>query len=151
MLIEDLLSTTRTESTQGITKLRKKEEEESSLPLSWGGDSVSISAEARAKQQAAAASGEEDSSNEDAAKEASGKLSEIIQRATGGGSGGGDSSANIEALRKQLTQLQGKLAQVAGSSMPDEAKQGQIASINAQISQLISQIAEMESEAAKQG
>lgn len=119
----------------------KTQEEQQSLPASWGADSVSISPEARAALSAASSSGEKTGQEEDEATEA---FAEYMDKAKGGTSSSGSAEEQLENLRKKLQALESKLAQVASStSMPEETKNSMMENLNAQIHQVSTQIAEL--------
>ncbi len=151
MRIDDFLVTT---SQIELEEERRREQEEntkSSPPASWKADKVSISDQAREMQQAAAAADVEKNEADDkaAAQEAWGKLHEAVDRAQGNASGS-SSEDQIEALERKIEELQSRMAQIAGSnSMPEDTKESMVSSLNAQISQLVSQLAELKTEALK--
>ena len=72
MYIQDILSTEQSEYVSSLTKKSDKDNDaESSVssPLSWGADTVSISAEARAAQQSAAAGDQNTGESEEEGEE----------------------------------------------------------------------------------
>ena len=150
MHISDLFGAQQAGSVESIAQRPKEDKEEALLPSSWGGDTVTFSAEARALQQSSSTPSKE-KEEDTSGKEAADKLSEIIKKATGSGSSGSGGTSELEALEKRLKELQSRLAQVATSSMPEEAKEGAMASLNAQISQISAQIGELKAEASKNG
>ena len=149
MRISDLFTAQQTGSTESIAQKRKEEEQEPFVPLSWGGDTVTFSAEARIMQQSSSAAKEDKAEEDTSGKEAAATLSEVIKKATGGVSTTSPAE-QIEALEKKLKELQTRLAQVAASSMPEESKEGMMAAINGEISQVAAQIGELKAEANKQ-
>lgn len=151
MHISDLLGAQQAGSVESIAQQSTEDKEEAFLPPSWGGDTVTFSAEARVLQQSSSSTPKE-KEEDTSGKEAAAELSETIKKATGGGSSGSGSTSTsaLEALEKRLKELQSRLAQVASSSMPEEAKEGVVASLNAQISQVSAQIGELKAEAEKQ-
>lgn len=87
-------------------------------PLSWGGDTLTFSAEARIMRLILFRRQEDKAEEDTSGKEAAATLSEVIKKATGGVSTTSPAE-QIEALEKKLKELQTRLAQVAASSMPE--------------------------------
>lgn len=102
------------------------------------GDTVSISSAAREAQHA---SRSEDDGENDAVE----AFRKYMHKARGGVA----SSSNnpLEALRERLKDLENKLSSLATSqSIPEETKSSMIQAIQAEISQIASQIAELEAQ-----
>ena len=148
MYINDILSTEQSEYVSSLTKKSDKDNDaESSVssPFSWGADTVKISAEARAAQQSSATAeeGEDAESEEDA----SAAFSNFMSKARGSTSS--DSSDQLESLQSKLQQLQSKKSQIlSNAGLSDDMKEAQAGAIDGQISQIMSEIAQMESQAA---
>ena len=148
MYINDILSTEQSEYVSSLTKKSDKDNDaESSIssPFSWGADTVKISAEARAAQQSSATAeeGEDAESEEDA----SAAFSNFMSKARGSTSS--DSSDQLESLKSKLQQLQSKKSQIlSNAGLSDDMKEAQAGAIDGQISQIMSEIAQMESQAA---
>ena len=148
MYINDILSTEQSEYVSSLTKKSDKDNDaESSVssPFSWGADTVKISAEARAAQQSSATAeeGEDAESEEDA----SAAFSNFMSKARGSTSS--DSSDQLESLKSKLQQLQSKKSQIlSNAGLSDDMKEAQAGAIDGQISQIMSEIAQMESQAA---
>ena len=155
MYIQDILSTEQSEYVSSLTRKSDKDNDaESSIssPLSWGADTVSISAEARAAQQAAATGDQNtDESEEEGEEDATAAFSDFLAKAKGA-KVASDPSEQLEALKSKLTQLQSKKAQIlASQELPDETKESQASAIDGQINQIIALIAELETQLAQQG
>ncbi|WP_031387063.1 FlxA-like family protein [Desulfonatronum thiodismutans] len=102
------------------------------------GDTVSISPAAREAQQAVQSEDHDDNNAVEAFRK-------YMHKARGGV----DSSSNnpLEALRERLKDLENKLSSLATSqSIPEETKSSMIQAIQAEISQIASQIAELEAQ-----
>lgn len=154
MYIQDILSTEQSEYVSSLTKKSDKDNDaESSIssPLSWGADTVSISAEARAAQQSAAAGDQnkgqsQEGSEEEGEEDATAAFGEFMAKAKGA-KAASDPSEQIEALKSKLVQLQNKKAQILSSQgLGEEAKQSQASAIDGQINQIMSLIAELETQ-----
>lgn len=154
MRIGSLLETTYTYPVFQTEENTTTEKENTSFSSSR--DSVSISAEAKAAYEAGlhtaaktdANQEEADATEDDATKAFSEYLDEAKGKTVSGG-GGGSTEDQIEALKKKLEKLQAKLAQAAqDSSATDEAKNSRMQVINAEIEQVVGQIAELTGTAA---
>lgn len=143
MRIEDMLGSTYAEEIT-TKERRQKEIQEDSLALYGGRDTVNISPEARERLAAVSAkdSGQQTAQDGETAEGEEGASG--AQGASGSGSSG---TSQLEALEKQLKELQSKYQKVASdSSIPPEEKEAQLGAIQAQMSQLTSQIAELKSQ-----
>ena len=100
MYIQDILSTEQGEYVSSLTRKSDKDNDaESSIssPLSWGADTVSISAEARAAQQAASTADQNTGESEEEGEEdATAAFSEFMAKAKGA-KVASDPSEQIEA------------------------------------------------------
>lgn len=110
------------------------QEENSGAVSSWGADSVSISSEAR--EILAAVNSPE---SEGGAQNQSGTGSEAASGSAGGGGASSESDSKVESLKARLASLQASLGQSNGADATV---------INAQIAQVMAEIAAMETEAA---
>ena len=151
MYIEDILSTEQSEYISSLTRKNGTEKDEesggSSLPVSWGSDTVSISKEARAAQQSSSTADQ----NEDAESEEEGDAASAFgaYMAKSRGATSSDSTDKLEALQSKLQQLQAKKSQIlSAGGVSDEAKEAQASGIDAQINQVMSEIAELQAQAA---
>ena len=71
-------------------------------------------------------------------------------RGTGDSASSGSVEEKIEELKKKLKQLQAQMGQVAqNQTMSEEAKEGRISGLQAEMNSVISQIAELESQLAE--
>lgn len=146
MNIEDILGTQQSEYISSLTKKSGAEKDEetsgSTLPFSWSADKVSISKEAQAAQQSAAGGDQEGESEEDAASAFSGYMAKAK------GAPATESKDKLEALQSKLVQLQAKKSQIlSAAGMSDAAKEAQAGAVDAQISQVMSEIAELQAAA----
>ena len=148
MYVNDILSAEQSEYISSLTKKSDKDnaaEDSVSSPFSWGADTVKISAEARAAQQSSSTAKEgEDAESEEDASAAFGKFMSKARGATSS-----DSSDQLESLRSKLQQLQSKRSQIlSNAGLSDEMKEAQAGAIDAQISQIMSEIDQLQSQAA---
>ena len=152
MYIEDILSTEQSEYISSLTRKNGTEKDEesggSSLPVSWGSDTVSISKEARAAQQSSSTADQnEESETEGEEEDAAAIFGNYMAKARGAASS--DSTDQLEALQSKLQQLQAKKSQIlSASGLSDEAKEAQAGAIDGQIAQIMSDIAELQAAAA---
>ena len=145
MRLEDVLQTAPTLQNQSLNAYQKQQEQESSFPASWGPDTVSISDRARSASATASVNTAvpDEPQEEDGTTEA---FAEYMDKARGATSDSGSPEEQLEALRKKLKELEDQLSQVATStSMPEETKNSRMQSLNAQISQVSAQTAELTS------
>ncbi len=128
-------------------KYQKQQEEKlTASPISWGEDKVSFSAEAQSKAQATTENRED---SDDEALNAADQFKSYLDKTKGKTTGGSDPEAQIKALQEKLVALQAQMSKTAADdTMPSEAKESKISSINAQINSILSQIAELQSELA---
>ena len=150
MNIEDILSTEQSEYISSLTRKNNTEKDEessgSSLPISWGADTVSISKEARAAQQSASTADQNEGESEEEGDAAS-AFGAYMAKSRGAASS--DSTDKLEALQSKLQQLQAKKSQIlSAGGVSDEAKEAQASGIDAQINQVMSEIAELQAQAA---
>lgn len=143
-----------------IERLRRERESRGVLGnLGGGGDTVSISEEGRRlAEEMRARKAEEQKAQEQnsaadpfAAKaagisgdEGDGAQAGAIPDAPGGAQGGGDSSSQVESIKKQIEQLKAKMQSVASSGLPEKVKTSTVAAYQAQISELESQLQELQ-------
>lgn len=152
MNIQDILSSEQSEYISSLTRKNNTEKDEessgSSLPISWGSDTVSISKEARAAQQSASTSDQnEEAESEEEEGDAAGAFGAYMAKSRGAASS--DSTDKLEALQSKLQQLQAKKSQVlSADGVSEGAKTAQASGIDAQINQIMSEIAEMQAQAA---
>ncbi|SDB13081.1 FlxA-like protein [Desulfonatronum thiosulfatophilum] len=117
--------------------------EQRSAPTSWGSDAVTISPAARDAQSALRKDEETDGDN--TAAEA---FKAYMDKTRGGSGSSGDSP--IEALKARLKDLENKLASIAASpTMQEQTKNSMMQAIQAEITQVTAQIAELEAQAAE--
>ncbi len=149
MLIQDILS-----SEQAIpaasAETRERRNDPESTPASWGADTVSISPEAREAQRAQQAlqPEAEQGDGSEAEQDPLGVFHSFLDKAKGQSAASGSPKEQIKALQQKLVSLQSKLAQIASSNMPEEAKGSQISTINGQINAIMNQISELAAQAA---
>ena len=149
MYINDILSSEQSEYVSSLTRKTDNGTDEesggSSLPLSWGADTVKISAEARAAQQSSSTAEEgEDAESEEDATAAFGSFMSKARGATSS-----DSSDQLESLKSKLQQLQSKKSQIlSNAGLSDDMKEAQAGAIDGQISQIMSEIAQLQAQAA---
>lgn len=152
MYLDGILSTGYTSQALANSANKKQEEEESSLPLSWGKDTVSFSQEALAAQRAEAANKQE-AEDKTAGDDTAAAFAEYMKKARGEDSEtSADPVEQLEKLKERLQKLTEQKAQVAteeGSS--EAAKQGKMEALDAEINQVITQIAELSAQIAKTG
>ncbi|GAB6059299.1 hypothetical protein JCM31598_24160 [Desulfonatronum parangueonense] len=118
-------------------------QEQSGGPTSWGSDTVTISPEARGVQRTQKTDDETDDDNT-AVK----AFKAYMDKARGVGDSSGNSP--IEALKARLKDLENKLDSIAASpTMQEQTKNSMIQAIQAEITQVTAQIAELEAQAAE--
>ena len=123
-------------------RAKRKKDDESPLPSSWGEDRVSISDEARSASAAAedTANGAKDKDKSEAAT----AFAEYTQESRSKAQTSGSPEERLKDLQDKLKSLQSQVQQVASSdTLPEEVKQTRIADINAQVSAVMSQISEL--------
>ncbi len=135
-----------------IERLRRERESKGILgQLGGGGDTVSISEEGKrlaAEMQARQSKSQEPREQEEgtaqdrfAANFAGIPGGEDEEKQAGAATGDGtSSSSSTESIKKQIQQLKAKLESLASSSLPDNVKQSTMASYQAQIQELESQL-----------
>ena len=151
MYIEDVLSTEQSEYISSLTQKNGAEKDDdskgSSLPLSWGSDTVSISREARTAQQSSSTTDQNKESETEGEEDAAAVFGNYMAKARGAAAS--DSTDQLEALQSKLTQLQAKKSQIlSAGGLSDEAKEAQAGAIDGQIAQIMSEIAELQAAAA---
>ena len=146
MFLDGILNTGYT-SPASATSAYKKQNEETSTPLprSWGSDTVSFSAEAVAARQAEAASNQEEKDDPTAA------FSKYMREARGEESStAGDPAAQLEKLKERLKKLAEQKSQIATEEgTPEATKQSKMEALDAEMNQVISQIAELTTQIAE--
>lgn len=122
----------------------KKEEEESSLPVSWGEDTVSFSPEAMAALKAV-------QTDDDGESDAKDQFSEYMDKATGKDGGSASSpEEHVAKLKEKLEKLSSEIAKVAAdTSMPEETKNSRMQTLQGEMNQVVAQIAELEASIAE--
>ena len=113
----------------------KREEEEKNTPLSWQPDKVSISDEAWSAYAAFM-----ESQKSDPKEGADQEFAQYLKEAKGQAPSADEDKDEIDELYEQLDKLNTQLFQVMNSEMPEEAKQGKLAAITAQITAVQAQI-----------
>ena len=146
MYIQDIFSAEQSGHIAALTPKNKSNGDSGNstgLPASWGGDTVSISPEARVAQQDDLAGKVEDEQCPEKAL-----FAEYMAKARGEKTT--PPEEQLEALQNKLTQLQAKLGQVASSeSLSEQEKQSQMSALEGQIAEVISQIGNLQTEMAK--
>ncbi|MCH5276758.1 MAG: FlxA-like family protein [Desulfovibrionaceae bacterium] len=145
-----------------IERLRRERESKGALgSLGWNSDTVSISEEGRRLAEEMQARRAEalklQDTDQDAASLAahaagiSGQDGEAragsvpdAPSGAGGAQSGGDGSSQVESIKKQIEQLKAKMQSVASSALPEEVKASTVAAYQAQISELESQMQELQ-------
>ena len=121
-----------------IERLRRERESKGMLGQSGGGDTVSISDEGK---RLAAEMQEQNAQDRFAASSIGISGEEGEEKQAGAAAGGGaSSSSSAESVKKQIQQLKSKLESLASSSLPDNIKQSTMATYQAQIQELESQL-----------
>ena len=134
-----------------IERLRRDRQSKGILGQSGGGDTVSISDEGKrlAAEMQARKSGEQEPRGQEeqnaqdrfAASSIGVSGEEGEEKQAGAAAGGGaSSSSSAESVKKQIQQLKSKLESLASSSLPDNIKQSTMATYQAQIQELESQL-----------
>lgn len=128
---------------------RKAQQEAESPPYSWGSDTVSISAEARAAAAQAAGQESEEDNGESGASKASEDFSAYMTKKRSKVQSG-SSQDRLEALRSQLESLQSQVVQVASSDKSGAEKSSRMETLNSQIRAVEMQIDELSGAAAEE-
>ena len=134
-----------------IERLRRERESKGMLGQSGGGDTVSISDEgkrlAAAMHPRKCGAQEPRRQEEENAQDRLGQgsigvsVGDSEEKQAGAAAGGGaSSSSSAESVKKQIQQLKSKLESLASSSLPDNIKQSTMATYQAQIQELESQL-----------
>ena len=149
MYVNDILSSEQSEYISSLTRKNDKGTDEesggSSLPLSWGADTVKISAEAKAAQQSSSTA--EEDKDAESEEDATAAFGSFMSKARGATSS--DSSDQLESLKSKLQQLQSKKSQIlSNAGLSDDMKEAQAGAIDGQISQIMSEIAQLQSQEA---
>lgn len=134
----------------------QQEQKDSGDSLSFksnSGDTVAISTEARERYAAMVAASHPQAESEQQSQEeeesAGDQLAQYMSEARGEVSSGGSAEDQLEKLKAQLQKLEEKKAQVLQSdSMSPEEKESMVQAIDAEINALMSQIAELTTQAA---
>jgi len=139
MQIDSILGTQQAYYAENTISGKKNNDNEKNFPLSWQPDNVSISDEARAAyatlKQEKEQAGEEPNADEE--------FSEYMKDARGESPASADPVKQLEELEKMLEKLQAKLADVAQSGLPEEAKRAQMGALQSEISAITAQIGEL--------
>lgn len=148
-----LFGTQETEESERVRRARSGAD--GSAISSFGGeDTVTISDEGRrlAEEMRLRKIQEEEDQERRMAKAQDGSSAPVGEGAEGapetGAAGGGggsssSSSSSVEDIKKQIQQLEAKLASTASSSLPENVKQSAMATYQAQIQELESQLRSM--------
>lgn len=144
MLINGILSAGYAPQLAARSLRSLQEEEQPLLPSSWGKDTVSFSQEALDAQRAEAGSKQrgKDTMEKDGA---SASFAEYMRKARGEDpSTGANPQEQLERLKERLKKLTGQKAQIAtDEGLAEAGAQSKMEALDAEINQVISQIAEL--------
>lgn len=122
----------------------KPEPEEAApgLPRSWGGDSVSISAEARAMRESA-----NDAPEEGPGMSAADEFKAYMEKKRSRAQGVEDIEELIKELEEKAAEISQKIAEIArNKTLPEAVREAQIRSLNNQLQVLRTQVGELKQE-----
>lgn len=139
-----------------IERLRRERESKGVLgQMGGGGDTVTLSDEGKrlaAEMQARQAKDQENRNQEEAtdrdrfAATAAGipqteeEEAEGVAGGRGGSGAGGSGSSQVDQIKKQIQQLEAKMQSVASGGLPENIKESTLATYQAQIAELQSQL-----------
>ncbi len=144
------------EQSARVRRGKSAEQDGSALSLT-GGDTVSISEEARKLSEKMLLEKQEEQRQADAAPVGNGPATKNAGQEgaakTGGsegasGSAGSSSADQIQSIKEKIKQLEARLQTTAASSLPENVKQSQIGVLQSQINELQQQLNAMTQQAA---
>lgn len=139
-----------------LRKARQEEEQQSSVPASWGADKVTISPEARAAAQAEAANKERSGNTENGEQKSDAEGKSATEKFSAYMSGsrskarGGSPEERIAGLKEKLQGLQGEMRKAASQDPPTAQSQNSVKMLNSQMDSIMSQIAKLEAQLAEE-